>query len=234
MYHSMSFKGLSPMKWTIPVRMYKVNSWIWYRWLRSMTYIKLFIQIKPIYYFQNSRNYCLNIDNHSTSFFCIKLKLLSFYSLFYMQTILVMIFSAENVSDGFTVFAYTLQWTKFDLSFMLFGIQKQFGCEQSSNKMMRLGFHCQNTIHNYMLLIILVIVMVVAIVGIKKYLAHTIIIQKLESFMTFIWNGSILSLILIPINISPFIIVNVIMDGINKINLKILKTKFVIINIIEY
>ena len=66
-----------------------------------------------------------------------------------------------------------------------------------------------------MLLIILVVVMVVAIIGIKKYLSHTIIIQKLESFLVFIWNGSILSLILIPINISPFIIANVIMDGIN-------------------
>ena len=147
--------------------------------------------------------------------FCIKLKFLSFYSLFYMQTILVMMFSAENVSDGFTVFAYTLQWTKFDLSFMLFGIHKQLGCEQSSNKMMKLGFYCKSTIHNYMLLIILVIVMVVAIVGIKKYLSHTIIIQKLESFLLFIWDGNILSLILIPINISPFIIANAIMDVIN-------------------
>ena len=179
--------------WLISSSLFKLSQFIIFRILGIIVWILIIIQL----------------------LFCIKLKLLSFYSLFYMQTILVMIFSAENVSDGFTVFAYTLQWTKFDLSFMLFGIQKQFGCEQSSNKMMRLGFHCQNTIHNYMLLIILVIVMVVAIVGIKKYLAHTIIIQKLESFMTFIWNGSILSLILIPINISPFIIVNVIMDGIN-------------------
>ena len=147
--------------------------------------------------------------------FWIKLKLLSFYSLFYMQTILVMMFSVENVSDGFTVFAYTLQWTKFDLSFMLFGIQKQLGCEEPPSKMMKLGFYCQSTIHNYMLYIILVVVMVVTIIGIKRYLSHTIIIQKLESFLVFIWDGNISSLILIPINISPFIIANVIMDGIN-------------------
>ena len=143
------------------------------------------------------------------------MKLLSVYSLFHMQTILVMMFSGKNVSDGFTVFAYTLQWTKLDFSIILFGIQKQLGCEQSSNKMMRLGFYWQSTIHNYMLFIILSVVIIVLVVGIKKYLIHTTIIQKLENFLVLFWNGSISSLILIPINISPFIIANVIMDGIN-------------------
>ena len=119
------------------------------------------------------------------------------------------------MSDGFTVFAYTLQWTKLDLSFIPFGIQKQLGCEQSSNKMMRLGFYWQSTIHNYMLFVILSIVIIVSVVGIKKFLIHTVIIQKLEHFLALFWNGSISSLILIPINISPFIIANLIMDGIN-------------------
>ena len=101
-------------------------------------------------------------------FFNIKLKLLSIYSLYYMQTILVMMFSIENLNEGFTVFAYALQWTKFDLSFMLYNIQKLFGCEQPSNKMMRLGFNCQSTVHNYMLLIILSVAIIVLIVGIKE------------------------------------------------------------------
>ena len=147
--------------------------------------------------------------------FCIKLKLLSFYSLFYMQTILVMMFSVENVSDGFTVFAFTLQWTKLDFSFILFSIQKLFECEQSSNKMRRLAFYCQSTIHNYMILIILAVVIIVSVVGINKYIIHTTIIQKLKNFLVFIWNVNISSLVLIPINISPFIIANVIIDGIN-------------------
>ena len=132
-----------------------------------------------------------------------------------MQTILVMMFSAENVSDGFTVFAYTLQWTKLNFSFILFGTQKLFGCEKSPNKMVRLGFYCQSTVHNYMLLTILAVVIIISVVGIKKYLIHTTIIQKLKNFILFIWNGCISSLILIPINISPFFIANVIMDGIN-------------------
>ena len=46
---------------------------------------------------------------------CIKLKLQSLYSLFYMQTILMMMFSIEEPSDEFTVFASSLQWTKLDL-----------------------------------------------------------------------------------------------------------------------
>ena len=132
-----------------------------------------------------------------------------------MQTILVMMFSGKNVSDGFTVFAQTLQWTKLDLSFILFGIQKQLGCEQSSNKMIRLGFYWQSTIHNYMFFIIFSVFIIVSVISIKKYLIHITIIQKLEHFLTLFWNGSISSLILIPINISPFIIANVIMDGIN-------------------
>ena len=147
--------------------------------------------------------------------FCIKLKLESFYSLFYMQTILMMMFSVENVSDGFTVFAYTLQWTKLDFSFILLGFQKRFGCEQSSNKMMRLGFYCQSTIHNYILLIILVVVIIISVFGINKYFINTTIIQKLKNFLIFIWKVNISSLVLIPINISPFIIANVIIDGIN-------------------
>ena len=165
--------------------------------------------------FCNGCNFFCTLVYSFNFFFCIKFKLLSFYSLFYMQTILVMMFSAENVSDGFTVFAYTLQWTKLNFSFILFGTQKLFGCEKSPNKMVRLGFYCQSTVHNYMLLTILAVVIIISVVGIKKYLIHTTIIQKLKNFILFIWNGCISSLILIPINISPFFIANVIMDGIN-------------------
>ena len=40
-------------------------------------------------------------------------------------------------------------------------------------------------------------------------------VQKIYSFLEHIWNGNVLSLILIPLNISPFLLANVIMDGIN-------------------
>ena len=64
-------------------------------------------------------------------------------------------------------------------------------------------------------MIILAVVIIISIVSIKRYLIHTIIIQKLNHFLVLFWNGSISSLILIPINISPFFIANLIMDGIN-------------------
>ena len=83
----------------------------------------------------------------------IKIKLQSFYPLFYMQTILVMMLSIGDASDEFTAFASSLYWTKLDLSFILFDIQKKLGCEQPSNKMLRFGFYCQSTVHNYMILI---------------------------------------------------------------------------------
>ena len=100
-----------------------------------------------------------------------------------MQTILAMMFSIEEASDRFTVFASTLQWTKLDLSFLLFGIHKLFGCVQLSNKMERLGLHCQSTVHNYMLLIIIVTILVITVLIIKKYHFYTLIIQKLEHFL---------------------------------------------------
>ena len=149
---------------------------------------------------------------------CIKLKLQSLYSLFYMQTILVMMFSIEDASDEFTVFASSLLWTKFDLGFILFGNYKLLGCQQSSNKMLRLGFYWQSTFYNYMPLIIVVSILVITVIVIKKYFSDSIIIVKCKYYLTFIWNRSILSFVFVPINISPFILSNIIIDGMNLKN----------------
>ena len=109
-----------------------------------------------------------------------------------MQTILAMMFSIEDASDRFTVFASTLQWTKLDLSFLLFDTQKLFGCVQLSNKMERLGLHCQSTVHNYMLLIIIATILVITVSIIKKYHSRKLIIQKIEHFLYLFLNGNIL------------------------------------------
>ena len=132
-----------------------------------------------------------------------------------MQTILVMMLSIGDASDEFTAFASSLYWTKLDLSFILFDIQKKLGCEQPSNKMLRFGFYCQSTVHNYMILIILVVALVATIAIVRKYLLHSVVVHKIYLFLEYIWNGNILSFILIPLNISPLLFANVIMDGIN-------------------
>ena len=139
----------------------------------------------------------------------------SLYSLFYMQTILMMMFSIEEPSDEFTVFASSLLWTKLDLNFILFNKNKLLGCQQSSNKMLRLGFHWQSTVYNYMSLIIVVAILVISVFFIKRYFSNSIIIVKWKYYLTFIWNRSILSFVLVPINISPFILSNIIIDWMN-------------------
>ena len=80
---------------------------------------------------------------------------------------------------------------------------------------LRFGFYCQSTVHNYMILIILVVALVATIAIVRKYLLHSVVVHKIYLFLEYIWNGNILSFILIPLNISPLLFANVIMDGIN-------------------
>ena len=63
-------------------------------------------------------------------------------------------------------------------------------------------------------LIIVVAILVIAVVVIKRYFSNSIIIVKCKDYLKFIWNSS-LSFVLVPINVSPFILSNIIIDGMN-------------------
>ena len=147
--------------------------------------------------------------------FIIKLKRLSFHSLFFVQPILIMIFSMQDVSDEMIVFTSYFQWTKLDLSFQNFIRFKFLGWNQSSEKMMKVHLYWQSTFHNYFLSILILIIIIIAVVKINKYSSQSIILQKLKMLLALVWLDEPSFFIFIFLNISQFFLSNILNDIIN-------------------
>ena len=145
----------------------------------------------------------------------MKLRSLFLHSLFYVQPILVLIFSMQNVSDEMTAFASYFQWTKLDMNFMFFKEHKILRWEQSSEKMIRVQFYWQSTFHNYLFPFSLLIMSIFIIYVINNKYINWIILQKLRNiFKIYLINKSSL-IIFIFLNISQFYVSNLIIDIVN-------------------
>ena len=147
--------------------------------------------------------------------FIIKLKRLSFHSLFFVQPVLIMIFSVQDASDEMIIFTSYFQWTKLDLSFLNFGRFKFLGWNQSSEKMMKVQLYWQSTFHNYFLLILILTIIIIAVVNINKYSNQSIILQKLKMLLALVWFDKPSFFIFIFLNVSQFFFSNIINDIIN-------------------
>ena len=142
----------------------------------------------------------------------MKLRSLFLHSLFYVQPILVLIFSMQNVSDEMTAFASYFQWTKLDMNFMFFKEHKILRWEQSSEKMVKVQFYWQSTFHNYLFSFSLLIMSLFIIYVINNWYIKWRILQKLRNiFKIYLINKSPL-IIFIFLNISQFFVSNLIID----------------------
>ena len=142
----------------------------------------------------------------------IKLKRLSFHSLFFVQPILIMIFSVQDASDEMIAFTSYFQWIKLDLNFMNFGRFKFMGWNKSTEKMMKVQLYWQSTFHNYFLLILILTIIIIAVVNINKYSNQSIILQKLKMLLTLAWFDKASSFIFIFLNVSQFFFSNIMND----------------------